>query len=500
MSTSRPRINDPLNTGELSAVKTAEENLSSGVGARSALGWMMLGGVLVVMAVIFVLGRVAGVRMIETKGERETPQQRQNATQKNEDSTDFSAPALPKNTAELIDEVRREILAILRRYPDDIDCREMEARFLDWVGKSEEAVAIWKECLQKNPQYAHAYVGLASVAFKRGEYEQAVTWARQAIGLDPGYYRARDICAEALLNLGRAQEAVEVLADYLQKDPRAHGLFLLGRAYTLLQEWDRAAKAYEAAIRKYPDYAEALYALSRIYLRQGKRMEAEKILARYWELMKKRDLHVEGMAVGTDFKEASVNAAIISSDLGRIYLAKGNREEALRLWYRAIALDPSHLPAREMLAQLALQERRDGEAIVQYQKLMELDPMSLQYPLVLAAILTRNQRLSEAEQILRAFCERWPERPEGYVAIAQFYLAVAGRAEEARKAAEKAVELAGTAANYALLAQAAHAAGDVQKAEQALKKAMELAPGRPEWERLREMILQETSARQSGQP
>jgi len=77
---------------------------------------------------------------------------------------------------------------------------------------------------------------------------------------------------------------------------------------------------------------------------------------------------------------------------------------------------------------------------------------------------------------------------------------VAGRAEDARKAAEKAVELAGTAANYALLAQAAHAAGNQQKAEEALKKAMQLAPGRPEWERLREMILQETSARQSGQP
>ncbi|ASV73151.1 TPR repeat protein [Thermogutta terrifontis] len=486
--------------GELSAVKTVQANASRGADARRPSGWMMLAGLLALVAVVFILAQVSGLRMVQSPREEATGQHGSTPGQKQATSSISPSPPLPTNTAELIEEVHREILAIRERYPDDIDCREMEARFLDWVGKSEEAVAIWKECLEKSPQYAHAYVGLASVAFKRGDYEQAATWARQAIGLDPGYYRARDICAEALLNLGRPQEAVEVLAEYLAKDPRAHGLFLLGRAYTLLQDWDRAAKAYEAAVRKYPDYAEAFYALSRVYLRQGKRAEAEKILARYWELMKKRDLHVEGMPLGTDFKEASVNAAIISSDLGRIYLAKGNREEALRLWYRAIALDPSHLPAREMLAQLALQERRDGEAIVQYQKLMELDPMSLQYPLVLAAILTRNQRLSEAEQILRAFCERWPERPEGYVAIAQFYLAVAGRAEDARKAAEKAVEIAGTAANYALLAQAAHAAGNQQKAEQAFKKAVELAPGRPEWERLREMILQETSARQSGQP
>lgn len=485
---------------EPSAVKTAEANTSPDTDGRRPSGWMVLAGLLALVAVVFILARASGPRMVQSPEEKAAERHASHPATKEVHPAASANPPLPKNTAELIEEVRQEIVTIRQRYPDDIDCREMEARFLDWVGKSEEAVAIWNECLQKNPQYAHAYVGLASVAFKRGEYEQAVTWARQAIGLDPGYYRARDICAEALLNLARPQEAVEVLADYLQKDPRAHGLFLLGRAYTLLQEWDRAAEAYEAAVRKYPDYAEAFYALSRVYLRQGKRAEAEKILARYWELMKKRDLHVEGMPLGTDFKEASVNAAIIESDLGRIYLAKGNREEAVRLWHRAIALDPSHLAAREMLAQLALQEHRDADAIAQYKKLMELDPMSLQYPLVLAAILSRNQRLSEAEQILRAFCERWPERPEGYVAIAQFYLAVAGRADEALKAAEKAVEIAGTAANYALLAQAAHAAGNQQKAEEALKKAMQLAPGRPEWERLREMLLQETSARQSLQP
>ncbi|WP_347246030.1 tetratricopeptide repeat protein [Thermogutta sp.] len=498
MSTDRSRIHGSLSTGEPSALKTAEGNVSSGLGAHRSTGWKVLGGLVVVLAVVFILGRIGGVRMVQPINEQEAQPAEQEANKEQPGSASAAGSPLPKTTAELIEEVRQEILAIRERYPDDIDCREMEARFLDWVGKSEEAVAIWKECLQRNPQYAHAYVGLASVAFKRGDYEQAVTWARQAIGLDPGYYRARDICAEALLNLGRPREAVEVLAEYLAKDPRAHGLFLLGRAYTLLQELDRAARAYEAAVRKYPDYAEAFYALSRVYLRQGKRTEAEKILARYWELMKKRDLHVEGMPVGTDFKEASVNAAIIESDLGRIYLAKGNREQALRLWQRAIALDPSHLPAREMLAQLALQEHRDGEAIAEYQKLMELDPMSLQYPLVLAAILMRNQRLSEAEQILQEFCQRWPERPEGYVAIAQFYLAAAGRADDALKAAEKAVELSGSAANYALVAQAALATGDKARAEQALQKAMALAPEKRDLQRLWEVITRDQSAQQSA--
>lgn len=459
--------------------------------SQGAVGtWAALGICGVFVLGVVILGRTMGVRRIgNTPGvsaDDEAGETLAVQTQPNEPA-EVSSP-LPTDTAGLIEEVRREIAAARRLYPDDLDAREMEARFLDWVGKSEEAVAIWQECLRKNPQYPHAYVGLASVAFKRGQYEQSVMWARQAIGLDPNYYRARDICAEALLNLGRPLEALEVLEEYLVRDPRAHGLFLVGRAYTLLQDWEKARRAYEAAVRKYPDYTEAYYALSRICLRMGDRAVGEKLLAKYWELMKKRDLHVEGMPIATDFQEASVNAAIIESDLGRIHLARGQRKEAVRLWRRAMAIDPRHLAAREMLAELALQEGSPDEAIRLYRELMEMDPMSLQYPLRLAGVLSQTQKLHEAETVLQAFCQRWPERPEAHLALAQFYLRVAHRPQEAVQVATTLVALRGSAADYALLAQGLYEAGDRQGAEKALQKAMELAPGRPEWAKLREIF------------
>lgn len=454
--------------------------------------WWVLGAVLGVLVCVVIVGRMVGVKRVRKPDVRPAEVVAQPAETPAEKVADAVAERpLPQDTGQLIEEIRQEIEQARKRFPEDLDVRELEARFLDWVGRSEEAVAIWQECLGRNPDYTHAYVGLASVAFKRGDHEQAVMWARQAIGLDPTYYRARDICAEALLNLGRAEEAIEVLESYLARDPRAHGLFLLGRGYSLLQQWDRARRAYEAAIKKYPNYAEAFYALSRVCIRMGDKAEGERLLARYWELMKQRDLSVEGMPLGTDFKEASVNGATLQSDLGRVYLARGDRAEALRLWHRAIAIDPGHLPAREMLAELALREGDLPLASRYYRELMELDSMSLQYPLALASILAQLGQFAEAEKLLDGFCQRWPERPEGYAALAQLYLGMLQRPKEAMRAAETLVSVRGTAGDYALLAQAAHQAGDRATAEKALQRAMELAPGRPEWEQLRAVLLRD---------
>ena len=72
---------------------------------------------------------------------------------------------------------------------------------------------------------------MASTAAKRAEHEKSLELAQHALTLDAQNFQARAIVADALLQLGRAQEVPGVLEEHLSKDPRSRGHYLLGQAY-----------------------------------------------------------------------------------------------------------------------------------------------------------------------------------------------------------------------------------------------------------------------------
>lgn len=404
------------------------------------------------------------------------------------ESPSVATPAeasLPQSTAELIAEVRAVIEELVRWSPDNLDCLEMKARFLDWLGKSEEAEQIWRQCLEREPRYVHAHVGLASVAAKRGRHAEAIEHAQQAVEADPYSFRARDILAEAFINESRPQEAVDALKDYLKLDPRAHGYFLLGRAYTLLEDWANARKAYEDALRVYPDYAEACYALARVCLRLGDRSASQEHLARYQKLMKRRDPHEQGMEMGRDdFKEMKINAAIIYTDAARIYLARGLPRIAERLWLRAAAFDPSGVPARELAAGLMMDEGRWSDALAIFEELLRVDPSNPRWMLAQAQAYALAKRPEDAKNALEEACRRWPDGIEVHAARARFLAALGQDLDAAVQSAQFVVEHRPNGMNYALLAWARFRNGDAAGADEALRKALELEPDNPEIRRV----------------
>lgn len=386
-------------------------------------------------------------------------------------------PPLPQNTRELIDEVNTIIAELLETFPNNVDALEMKARAEDWQGKTKAAIATWEECLRLNPQYVHAYVGLAALAARAGEHEKAVELARKAMELDPTSFRARDILAESLINLQRPAEAVEVLEGFLRNDPRSRGFFLLGRAYTLLEQFEKAAEAYQAAVNKYPRYAEAYYALARVQMRLGKRKEAEETTAKYWELMKQRQPTRQGMETAADdFKEMSVNGAILLTDVGRVYFAAGHFLRAERYWQRAARLDPDNVPCRQLLATLCQRQGRLWEAVQWYQQLARIDSSNPIYWLEIGQLFAGCRQFEEAEEAFAKACEVAPDNPQGYAALVRLYLSAGRKVDQAPEIARSLVAKAPTAENYALLSAACERIGDKTSALAAIHQALQLAP------------------------
>ncbi|GIW99926.1 MAG: hypothetical protein KatS3mg111_3259 [Pirellulaceae bacterium] len=270
---------------------------------------------------------------------------------------------MPTTTAALFDEINGHIEKLCGRFPESPDCLEIKARVCDWQGKTEQAIEVWRRCLEIDPQYLHAHVGLATVALRLDDIDAALEHAKTAMEIAPREFLPRDLLAQALINQQQPREVLNVLEEYLESDPRSHGFFLVGQAYVQLDEFELAKIAFEKAISKFPEYADAHYALSRALIRLGERDEAQEHVQIYSRLIaKERADRNSPSGDRDDFPETRRQGATFLTDIGRIYLAVGEPMRAEWYWRRAIALAPSHVAARELLVSASLKEKRLWEA------------------------------------------------------------------------------------------------------------------------------------------
>ena len=147
--------------------------------------------------------------------------------------------------------------------------------------------------------------------------------------------------AEALMQLGRHEEAVGVIHQALRLAPKsslAH--YLMGQALLQLEDYEKAADHYREAIKIEPTYASAHYGLATVCSRMSQEKEAAKYRERFRQLKaeSRRDLQDSKRAFD-DFRDVQKNAAITHINVGRMYRDQGNPEKAESLLKRAAGPD-----------------------------------------------------------------------------------------------------------------------------------------------------------------
>ncbi|MNX59873.1 SPBc2 prophage-derived glycosyltransferase SunS [compost metagenome] len=86
-------------------------------------------------------------------------------------------------------------------------------------GEAAEAITHFVAALEKNPGDLRAWINLATVSFRCGQYQEALQAWSKALALDTTLPHVRTLMAEALLKLGRAQEAVTILEEEIEHTP-----------------------------------------------------------------------------------------------------------------------------------------------------------------------------------------------------------------------------------------------------------------------------------------
>lgn len=127
------------------------------------------------------------------------------------------------------------------------------------------AILCFKELTQNllytTPQNPLANLGLAY--YHKGDYSQAEAYYRRALKLyveglnkDGTYVRALHGLGLTYIAMGRGPEAVVTLEKAAEFAPRIPELFLgLGQAYTLVQDYDKALRAYNKVVELVPEHS-----------------------------------------------------------------------------------------------------------------------------------------------------------------------------------------------------------------------------------------------------
>ena len=169
-------------------------------------------------------------------------------------------------------------------------------------------------------------LGLVYVQMHRwGLAEHHLRKTRQ---LNPEFPKIDEALAEILLRRGHTREVIEILQASLLKDPYCWlGHYLLGIAYIRMRQWKNAYEEFVVAVEMDPNEPRGWQKCGECLIALRELDQAEEYLRKALELNPK-------------FTEAVVN-------YGFLYLERGDRKRAAELFDGVLAVDPTHVGAKE---------------------------------------------------------------------------------------------------------------------------------------------------------
>lgn len=359
-------------------------------------------------------------------------------------------------------------------------------------GNAVEALKFYNRVLKINPKRPDVYNVMGEVSMTEGKFEEAIGYWRKALDINPRLPKAHSNIGHALMILGRRDESFAEFEKEIQISPNS-GLtyFLLGQAYLQEKEYEKAKENYEKTIKVNPEHANAYYGLATVFTRLGDSDKAKEYSEKFKKLKADSRKDLKGRKlVYDDFVETQKLAALTFIEAAKMYRGIGNSGEAEELLKQAAALDPENVACLLELASVYQKNNQPLKALQLYKKIIEIEPENPAYHFGTGILLARLKQNDEAEKAFRKVISLAPRQSAGYRELAWIYLNTGQKLLQARQLAEKAVALEAIAANYFVLSLACHKNGDNANALSAIKRAIELEPGNPQYQRLYKLIQQ----------
>ncbi|NMC20465.1 MAG: tetratricopeptide repeat protein [Thermogutta sp.] len=322
--------------------------------------------------------------------------------------------AIPRSAAAVREEMHRLADWLRRRFPDAADAGIIAGRLEYHLGEMDAAEDAFQSVLRLDPDNAHAHHGLALIDVARSRFEQAVPHFRRVIALSPGAIGPMLELADALIRMGRIDEAVDLLEkDFPSEVESVWRAQMLGQCYLRRGDLRRARMMYELALILEPDDPVALAGLATVFSRLQDHQQTAKFTERLRKVREReREAAQQTRKVHDDTASFAHKLAEAYTMAGRLCAVHGEGRVAERLLHRALALRPDNWEAHRDLAELYLKRTdRLNDAIAHAEAAAAASP-SAATSFLLARSYRAAGRSKEALDAVRralAFGERRPE-------------------------------------------------------------------------------------------
>ncbi|MEE9268787.1 MAG: protein kinase [Candidatus Krumholzibacteria bacterium] len=234
---------------------------------------------------------------------------------------ELAVPNLPLSFAE-----KQRHVKLARRYSTKVSERDrhfINSLYAIYFGRTSESIRELHAVIAKHPDDKRAYYGLSVIHWiVLSKRDQALTYARKAIELDPLYKLAYNRLAYIYIDLGEYEKALEAVDTYIALGPDEPNPYdTQAEVYGLLGRLDDAINGYKKAIEIKPDFGIAAVSLGNMYLFRQDYATAEAYYRQY-----------------LSHQTADLRAAARHA-LSRVPLHQGKFENTLAMLDRYIAAD-----------------------------------------------------------------------------------------------------------------------------------------------------------------
>ena len=146
---------------------------------------------------------------------------------------------------------------------------------LNHQGRTDEAIAQFRESLRINPAYAESHNNLGNALFQQGRTEEAIVEFRAALKIRPNYPEACYNFGNALMRQGQREAAIaQFRAAVKMKPAYPEARNNLGSALLEKGQTEEAIMHFREALKANPAYAESRYNLGNVLWQKGAKAEA----------------------------------------------------------------------------------------------------------------------------------------------------------------------------------------------------------------------------------
>jgi tetratricopeptide (TPR) repeat protein len=315
-----------------------------------------------------------------------------------------------EGSKEKIAEGRSITDAVLAKEPGNSDALFVKAKIDLAESRNEDAITALRRALETKPDWAQAHFLLGSALFLQNDRNGARAEVARAVEIEPDLLEARKLLARIQASLGQFDLAAEEGRKFLDAKPKdadarlqlAQALVRLGKPQDALVELDKI---------DVPDRnAEIYYAFGRVNLVLNKPGPARTALEKADSLrpnhpevlqaMLQLDRDDGRLKESTDRIAKAVSAEPQNAQLvhlqGIAFALAGKPSDAEMNFRRAIELDPKDLAAYQSLAALLAASGRVDDMIKTYEKALETQPNSAPVNLTLGSLYESQGKMDKA--------------------------------------------------------------------------------------------------------